>query len=64
MNRKRNFLEKGAVVLLLIVVQLVFALADKDTKRKVEFYQTGTASHPLNQEPPTAALTSPEPAVK
>ena len=61
MNRKRNLMEKGAVIVLLLIVQLVFALADKDTKRKVEFYQKQSAGHTLMQKvSPTAILTQPQ----
>ena len=43
MNMKRNLAEKGTVIVLFILVQIVFSFAERDSKKLVEIYTKNTS---------------------
>ena len=40
---KRNLAEKGTVIVLFVLVQIVFSFAERDSKKLVEIYTKNTA---------------------
>ena len=43
MHMKRNLAEKGTVIVLFVLVQIVFSFAERDSKKLVEIYTKNTA---------------------
>ena len=44
MAMKRNLAEKGTVIVLFILVQIVFSFAERDSKKLVDIYTKNTAA--------------------
>ena len=56
---KRNLAEKGTVIVLFILVQIVFSFAERDSKKLVDIYTKNTAAKVITDKELKSAAIQP-----
>ncbi|MFL5809647.1 MAG: hypothetical protein ACJ749_09000 [Flavisolibacter sp.] len=61
---KRNLLEKGFIVVLFILVQVIFSFADRDSRKLKELYDSKSNASIKKQKEPVGPLAQQSPIIQ
>ena len=61
---KKNILEKGLIVILFVLVQVVFSFADRDSRKLKELYDSKSNASVKKQKEPVGPLAEQSPIIQ